>query len=73
MDWRTSDDFKRTQIPVDRHVDAGDARHGSLAVIAGIDLAAGGPRFRLGAALFDDLQVARRSGWRFGAGEDLSE
>jgi hypothetical protein len=54
-------------------VDAGNARPGSLAVIAGVDLAAAGPRLWLGPSLLDELQMARRSGRRFDAAEDLSE
>jgi len=73
MDWRTSDERNRTQTDLDRHLDAGDARRGSLAVVAGVDLAAAGPRLWLGPALLDELQMARRSGRRFDTTEDLSE
>jgi hypothetical protein len=73
MDWRTSDERKRTQTDTHQNVDAGNARPGSLAVIAGVDLAATGPRLWLGPSLLDELQMARRSGRRFDAAADLSE
>ena len=67
MDWRTSDDQTRQQANADRHVDAIRASLGSLAATArhSLEITDHG-RLRLGPALFDDLQMARRTRSRFG-------
>jgi hypothetical protein len=70
MNWRTRDDQTRQQSQADCHVDAIRARLGSLAGTArhSLEITNHG-RLRLGTALFDDLQMARRTRQRFGAAD----
>jgi hypothetical protein len=71
MDWRTSDDQTRQQSNAHRDVDAIRADLGSLAATArhSLEIIDHG-RLRLGTALFDDLQMARRTRSRFGDADD---
>ena len=71
MDWRTSDDQTRQQSQADCHRHAIRARSGSLAGITrhSLEITNHG-RLRLGTALFDDLQMARRTRSRFGDADD---
>jgi hypothetical protein len=66
MDWRTSDEQARNEINAER-LDGREAGLGALARTAHPTLEqAGHRRIRLGATLFDDLQVARGIRGRFG-------
>jgi hypothetical protein len=66
MDWRTSDEQARNEINAER-LDGHEAGLGALAGTAHPTLEqAGRRRIRLGATLFNDLQVARGTRGRFG-------
>jgi hypothetical protein len=71
MHWRTSDDQTRQQSQADCHLDAIRACSGSLAGIArhSFEITDHG-RLWLGAALFNDLQMARSTGNRFSVADE---
>jgi hypothetical protein len=66
MNWRTSDEQARIEIHTE-HLDGREAGLGALAGTAHPTFEqAGHRRIRLGATLFNDLQVARGTRGRFG-------